>query len=454
MAEVDGHRVLSDRYELIELVGTGGMAEVWRARDLRLGRDVAVKLLWGPAARQSSMRRRIEREARALAALSHRNVVAVYDHGEAEDGGEVRPYLVMEFVDGVDLHQHLETHGPLAVEDATSLLRAVLDAVGSAHDHGIVHGDLKPANVVLGPSGPKVGDFGVARILAEETGTTTVAATPTFAAPEVLRGDRPSPASDLYSAACMGFTMLAGRPPYEGANAWDVASKHLEDPLPDLRELRPDVPPALSDSLRRGMHKNPSRRHPSAKAFAATLQSAPVTIPARAAATAPAREEPDRTEVLDSGPALASVVFLGPLAAWGEAIRRRARRALPRSRRTRTVLVLATALFVLLVGALLVSGTGTDLVSVPDVRGERTATAAQELEAEGFRVDVSYRPVIDGETDVVLETIPAIGGSVAPGARIHIIASALASTPEPVTAAPVVEDDRERRHGKGRDRDD
>ena len=430
------------------------MAEVWRARDLRLGRDVAVKLLWGPAARQSSMRRRIEREARALASLSHRNVVAVYDHGEAEDSdGSPRPYLVMEFVDGVDLHEHLEAQGPMAVDDAAALLRAVLGAVGYAHDKGIVHGDVKPANVVLGPAGPKVGDFGVARILAEETGTTTVAATPSFAAPEVLRGDRATPSSDLYSVACMGYTMLAGHPPYEGANAWDVASKHLEDPVPGLRSIRPDVPPSFENALRRGMDKNPKKRHPTAEAFATTLDDvqAAVTAPTP---TRPSASRPESTEVLGTGPALVSAAFLGPLAAWGEAVRRRARQALPASRRTRGVLIASTVLLVALLLAVLMAGGGTDTVAVPDVRGAQTAAAVQELSTRGFLVDVSYRPVVDGETDVVLETIPTTGDTVAPRSRIHIIASALARTPPPATPAPAPEQDRERGRGQGKDNDD
>lgn len=451
-SELGESRVLNDRYELVERVGTGGMAEVWRARDRRLGRDVAIKLLWGPSASQSSMRRRIEREARALAALSHRNVVGVYDHGEAEDpSGDVRPYLVMEFVDGIDLHRYLEEKGPMSVDDAAALLRATLSAVGSAHDQGIVHGDLKPANVLLGPQGPKVGDFGVARILAEETGTTTVAATPSFAAPEVLRGERPSSASDLYSVACMGFTMLAGRPPYEGTNAWDVASKHLEDPVPFLRSIRPDIPPALDDALRRGMDKSPKRRHRTAQGFAATLDAIHATIPVAVAAP-PTPSRADSTEVLGTGPALASAVFLGPLAGWGEAIRRRARVVLPKSRRRRGVLLLATVLLVAFLAAVLWTDGGTELVAVPDVLGAQTAAASQELSTRGFRVTVSYRPVTEGETDIVLETIPPAGRMFAPGSRIHIVASALTQTPAPVTPEPEPEPEPRGRDETARER--
>ncbi len=244
------HQVLDDRYELVERVGAGGMAEVWSARDARLGRQVAVKVITG--AMDESKRRKFEREARALAAVSHPNIVRVFDYGEATAaGGNVVPYVVMELVDGPDLQRYLTDRGPLAVAEAQDVLGRILAAVEVAHVAGIVHGDLKPANIFMGSHGPKVGDFGVARILGEETGSTTVAATPTFAAPEVLKGERPTTASDVYSAGCLAYQLLAGRPPYEGTNAWEVASKHIEAPVSEDRQgrgqtCRPSWPPRSS----------------------------------------------------------------------------------------------------------------------------------------------------------------------------------------------------------------
>jgi serine/threonine-protein kinase len=396
------------------------------------------------------MRRRIEREARALAAVSHPNIVAVYDYGEARTDGNLKPYVVMELVEGPDLERHLRDKGPLPVDEAVGLLRGILAAVARAHEAGIVHGDLKPANVLLAPGGPKVGDFGVARILAEETGTTTVAATPSFAAPEVLRGERPTPASDVYSAACLAFQMLAGRPPYEGTNAWEVAARHMEDPVPLVSHVRPDVLPWLADAVRQGMEKDPKRRHRTVAAFAAELDAAPATVPlVSSGGDAPGeagREAPrEATEVLPGRPDLRWAAVLGPLAGWGDRIARRPPGA-------RSPLLLAGTLVVvlaILAVVLFSAGSGPRRVEVPDVRGMTSTAAAARLRQSGFRTDLSYRPVTTGEAGVVLETIPAGGQMIDEGAEVHIIASALART-----AAPVVTEEPER-VGKGkRNKDD
>ena len=453
MSATEKPSFLDERYELVELVGSGGMADVWRAHDTRLGRDVAIKLLSGPSARKPAMRKRIEREARALAALSHHNIVGVYDYGEGEGpSGEIQPYIAMELVAGDDLQQHIDRDGPLAVDEATAILRAVLAAMERAHTAGIVHGDLKPANIILGPSGPKVGDFGVARILAEETGTTTLAATPSFAPPEVLRGERPARTSDLYSAGCVTFQMLTGRPPYEGANAWEVSTKHLEAPVPALRDVRADVPIELSNAIARAMEKSPKRRFPSAQSFAEAVAATPAaTVPVSSPAAVGVPGSPS-TEILGDRPDLAAAVFLGPLAEWGERIRGRLQRVWPRVRRSPRALLLGLAVFLALVAALLFTGGGSEQVTVPDVRGMESAAAAAQLRMDGFRTDVTYRPITSGTPDLVLETVPAGGARIEPGTRIHIIASALARTPEP-SPPPVSSEGGERNGERGRGND-
>jgi serine/threonine-protein kinase len=449
--------LFDDRYELVELVGSGGMADVWRARDTRLGRDVAVKVLSGSSARNATMRRRIEREARALAALSHQNIVAVYDYGEAEGPtGEVQPYVAMELVAGSDLQRHIERDGTLAVDEAAAILRAVLAGIAYAHSSGIVHGDLKPANIILGPNGPKVGDFGVARILAEETGTTTLAATPSFAPPEVLRGGRPTESSDVYSAGCVAFQMLTGHPPYEGDNAWDVASKHLGDPIPTVRDVRQDVTPELDDVIRRAMEKDARRRHNSAEAFAAAVEEAPVASSATVPVPVPtATGTPTGTEVLTGRPDLAAVALLGPLAQWGERVRARARNVWTKTQRSPRLLLLGlVTLFAFLAIILFATANdGEQLETVPDVRGLQSSAGAAQLQTAGFKTDVTYRPVTTGTPDIILETRPAHGSQIEPGSEIHVIASALARTPEP-TPSPQSDSNGDRGQGRGRDKDD
>jgi hypothetical protein len=441
-----GRRILEERYELLERIGVGGMAEVWRALDSRLDREVAVKLLPATEAKEASRRHKIEREARALAATSHPNIVAVYDYGEAPapDGaeGEVVPYLVMELVEGPDLHRYLEDKGPLPLGETTELVGGILAAVHRAHEAGVVHGDLKPANVFISPHGPKVGDFGVARILDEETGTTTVAATPTFAAPEILKGERATTASDVYSVACLAFQALTGRPPFEGANAWDVASKHMEAPVPKVRKLRSDVPADLDGAIQKGMEKNPKRRFPDAASFAAALASSVtkaadgVAVPG-AAATAAMPVSPDAPPVGEPTQALttprpnaARIAVLGPFAGVWERLSRRTRGTVHRSPNRRVLLLLLIPLL-LLVAWLAMREPGPEMRELPDVVGERYQDAAAELRLEGFKVDVSFRPVTDDTVGRVIETIPAAEEQVAAGSDVHMIAGALAPTPAP-----------------------
>jgi tRNA A-37 threonylcarbamoyl transferase component Bud32 len=421
---------LDDRYELLEPIGSGGMAEVWKARDKRLGRQVAVKLLPSRAAADPSLRRRIEREARALAALSHPNILAVYD---VDATGE-RPFLVTELVEGPDLHRYLEANGRLDADEAGQIAADILTAVGRAHDAGVVHGDLKPANILMSDHGPKVGDLGVSRILAEETGATTIAATPRCAAPEVFRGARPTAAADVYSAGCVLYEMLAGQPPFDGRNGWELASKHMDEPIPSVRRLRPDVSVDVDEAIRRAMSKDPRRRFRSAEEFADALHVEDATVPV-SAATPVAQTE--RTETLPAPQNLAAVAVFGPFAGvWNRARRwpGRARHTLSRSRNARIATAIGLVVL-LLVLPLSLRGGGNGVV-VPDVRGAQYQAASVLLKLAGFHVkDVSFRPVDRGDGGKVLETIPAAGQKADRGTDIYIIASAMVQTPAPVSAS-------------------
>ena len=368
----------------------------------------------------------------------------------------------MELVDGPDLHRHLAERGPLPVDEAREIMRGVLAAVERAHASGIVHGDLKPGNVFIGSHGPKVGDFGVARILGEETGTTTAAATPTFAAPEVLRGERASAASDVYSAACLAYELLTGRAPYDGANGWEIAQKHFEEPPPRVRRARPDVPNDLETAIQRGMEKRPQRRFASAASFADAIGA---DIPPDAATAPPVdrtvpvaavpETRPDATEVIGApreDPVRAAL--FGPfarVASWF-AERRGRERGDRRSAAAWSPLVagVVAVVLLLLLGSLLLRDRGPESLAIPDVTGEKLSDASATLRERGFTVDVSYRPVTEGEAGRVLETIPASTELAPAGSDVHIIASAFASTPEPVvTKAPEGDgDDRRRARGK------
>ncbi len=265
--------LIADRYELEEIVGTGGMSSVLRARDLQLDRRVAVKILHERYVEDSEYVERFRREARAVAQLSHPNIVTVIDRGN-DDG---RQYIVFEYVDGENLKELVQRTGRLPVRGALELAVAVADGLAFAHDRGLVHRDVKPQNVLLSREGEvKVTDFGIARSLHVEHGVTqtgTVLGTGEYLAPEQASGDPVSPATDVYSLGVVLWELLAGDVPFAGENFVAVALRHINEPLPSLREERPDVSPRLEAAVDRALAKDPARRFSSMAALAEELRA-------------------------------------------------------------------------------------------------------------------------------------------------------------------------------------
>ena len=265
--------LIADRYELEELVGTGGMSSVFRARDRQLERRVAIKILHEHYAGDPEYLERFRREARAVARLSHPNIVTVIDRGD-DDG---RQYIVFEHVEGENLKELVLRTGPLPVQQALELALAVADGLAFAHDQGLVHRDVKPQNVLLSNEGQvKVTDFGIARSLHVEHGVTltgTVLGTGEYLAPEQAGGKPVSPATDVYSLGVVLWELLAGDVPFVGENFVAVALRHVNEPPPSLRERRPDVSPRLEAAVDRALAKDPGRRFPSMAAFAKELRA-------------------------------------------------------------------------------------------------------------------------------------------------------------------------------------
>ncbi|HYN65265.1 MAG TPA: Stk1 family PASTA domain-containing Ser/Thr kinase [Ornithinibacter sp.] len=239
-------KLLGGRYEVGELLGRGGMAEVHRGHDSRLGRQVAIKMLRSELARDNTFLARFRREAQSAAGLNHASIVAVYDHGEdllTETGGaHVKvPYIVMEFVDGKTLRQVLTERGNLPPTEALRITEGVLDALAYSHRNGIVHRDIKPANVMIAADGSiKVMDFGIARAMADANATMTqtsaVIGTAQYLSPEQAQGQSVDERSDLYSTGCLLFELLTGRPPFLGESPVSVAYQHVgEPPMPPSR---------------------------------------------------------------------------------------------------------------------------------------------------------------------------------------------------------------------------
>ena len=249
------------------------MSTVFRAHDRQLERRVAIKILHEHYADDPEYLERFRREARAVAKLSHPNIVTVIDRGD--DGG--RQYIVFEHVEGENLKELVVRSGRLPVRRALELALDVADGLAFAHDHGLVHRDVKPQNVLLSREGEvKVTDFGIARSLHVEHGVTqtgTVLGTGEYLAPEQASGKQVSPATDVYSLGVVLWELLAGDVPFVGENFVAVALRHVNEPPPSLRERRPDVTPRLEAAVERALAKDPARRFPSMTAFAKELRA-------------------------------------------------------------------------------------------------------------------------------------------------------------------------------------
>ncbi|HEV8686904.1 MAG TPA: protein kinase, partial [Gaiellaceae bacterium] len=238
-----GVEVIGGRYELEELVGSGGMSSVYRAHDKLLERKVALKILHERYGEDDEYVERFRREARAVAQLAHPNIVTVIDRGE--DGG--RQFIVFEYVDGENLKQIVEREGPLALDEVVSFGLEIARGLAFAHEHGIVHRDVKPQNVLLNGDGhAKVTDFGIARTLDVEKGVTqtgTVLGTSDYIAPEQASGQAVSRETDVYSLGVVLFELLTGRVPFTGESFVAVALQHVNEPPPSVLERRPETPP-------------------------------------------------------------------------------------------------------------------------------------------------------------------------------------------------------------------
>jgi serine/threonine protein kinase len=283
---VEVQETLGGRYKLLHELGTGGMAVVWRARDEVLGRPVAVKVLAGRFAGDPQSRARIRDEARAAATLSHPNIAQVYDYGESTDGGTPRPYVVMELVNGPTLQQRVAS-GPLPPRTVFRICGEVAAALAAAHADGLVHRDIKMANIMVTATGAKVVDFGIAAAVGPASPEEMLVGTPAYLAPERLTGAAVQAASDVYALGVLLYRLLAHEPPWTVETTTQMLNAHIyiePSPLPRL----PGVPPEVADLIDRCLRKTPTER-PTAAEVSATLGDA------AEAALLPVRGEPTRS---------------------------------------------------------------------------------------------------------------------------------------------------------------
>jgi hypothetical protein len=410
-------RVLGGRYELRVLVGQGTFGRVYRGHDRRLGRAVAVKVIKPWWIEDPQWAARFEREAQLMARVSHPGIVQIFDTGR--DRGQL--YYVAELVEGDSLADRLAA-GPLPAPQARELAEQLCRALAHAHAQRVVHRDVKPANVLIDRTGRvKVGDFGVARLAESATDAPagTVVGTPRYMAPEQARGDPPTPATDVYGAGVVLYEMLAGRPPFTGGSAVELALRHLGEPPPPLP---PATPPALARIVARALAKDPAERYPSAREMADALAAAR----AEGGATAP---------TLGRAP-----VPLGARRGPGRAPTLVGARPAPR----RNFNPLERRRYVLLwTGALLLLGTmlavallaGSSTVRVPDLQRLSRAGAAAQARGRHLRVRFSSRYDASAPAGSVVTQRPAPGARVGVGATVRVVLSA---GPRPVLVPQLV----------------
>lgn len=378
-------RVLANRYEVGELIGAGGMADVFQGRDTRLSRPVAIKILRSDLARDPAFLARFRREAQAAAGLNHPAIVSVYDTGEEMSDSGVLPYIVMEQVNGKTIREVIRSGERLPISRAIAVTRGILEALEYSHRNGIIHRDIKPANVMLTTAGDvKVMDFGIARALDDASATVThawtVVGTANYLSPEQARGEIADSRSDIYSVGCLLYELLTGRPPFLGDTPVAIAYQHVSSDFIPVSQLNEELPLGIDNIISGALSKDPLARYQSAS------------------------EMLDDINRLDRG----------------EEVKKK----IPNPKRRKLILAAAVAVIVLVASAgYLISRipTPVTLLTLTDVSGLTESQARDAL--NGFVVTVQRAPDPRVPADRVASQTPTAGSKVAPGSEVQIILS-------------------------------
>ncbi|UDI78466.1 Stk1 family PASTA domain-containing Ser/Thr kinase [Staphylococcus taiwanensis] len=265
-------KLISDRYKVVDKLGGGGMSTVYLAEDTILNRKVAIKAISIPQNEKEETMKRFEREVNNATQLSHKNIVEVYDVQEDEECF----FLIMEYIDGPTLSEYIHSHGPLNVDTAIEFTEQILNGVKQAHEKRIIHRDIKPQNILIDKNKTlKIFDFGIAKALSETSMTQTnhVLGTVQYLSPEQAKGETTNESTDIYSIGIVLYEMIVGEPPFNGETAVSIAIKHIQDTIPNITDLRPDIPQALSNVVLRATEKDPDNRYQNVKEMKDDLSS-------------------------------------------------------------------------------------------------------------------------------------------------------------------------------------
>ena len=428
--------VIADRYELDAVIGSGGMSEVFAATDTLIGREVAVKMLRIDLAKDPNFRERFRREAQNSGRLSHSSIVAVFDTGEVDKDGTSVPYIVMERVQGRNLREVVTEDGVFTPVEAASILIPVCEALQASHDAGIIHRDVKPANIMItNTGGVKVMDFGIARAVNDSTSamtqTSAVIGTAQYLSPEQARGKPADARSDIYATGCVMYELVTGKPPFEGESPFAVAYQHVqEDPTPPsdfIADLTPTSAVNVDAVVLTAMAKHPADRYQTASEMAADLGRLSRNAVSHAArAHVETEEEPEtrfstRTSTQVAPTAGVAAAGAGSGSGSGSDSRKRGSRGL-------TALAIVLSLGVVgVAGAFtydyFANSSSTATNAIPNVEGLPQQEALAELQAAGFVVSIVEEASADVAEGLVIRANPSVGSEIRQGATVTITVS-------------------------------
>jgi len=416
---------LGDRYDVGQVIGRGGMAEVYEGTDRRLNRRVAIKVLRPDLARDPMFQERFRREAQSAAGLNHPNIVAIYDTGEdliGDGANQVSvPYIVMEFVDGVTL-RHMLNNGPrILPERALEVIAGVLAALDYAHRHGIVHRDIKPANIMINTNGDaKVMDFGIARAMSDAatsvTATSAVMGTAQYLSPEQARGELVDARSDIYSSGCVLYELLTGVTPFNGDSPVAIAYQHVNEPPKPPSTLDNSIPTSLDSITLGALAKSPSNRYQTAAEMRSDVERSIAGMPIVA-------RQNHATEAIPNNAPTAAIPIVDGLPGTVAVAPPKTTNNRARWFFTGFATVLAASLIFLLGDNLF--NTGPETVAVPNVKAQTVEEATLALTEVGLIVGTQTPQADDNAPKgTIIGQDPAAGELIELGQAVNLIVSA------------------------------
>lgn len=385
------NKVLNDRYEIIELIGRGGMAYVYKAKDLKLNRFVAVKVLREEYTENEQFVKKFDRESQAAAGLSHPNIVSVYDVGVQ---GNIY-YIIMEYVDGITLKQYLDKKGYLDYKETTHFIIEIAKALKCAHEHKIIHRDIKPHNILLTKNlVPKVADFGIARAITSSTITMTnqTMGSVHYISPEQARGGFVDERSDIYSLGIMYYELLTGQLPFDEENTVSIAIKHIQDQLNPPKNLVEEIPQSVNDVVVKMTNKKPEDRYQNCDELIEDLEKIMENPNALVAGNADNLLSNDETQII-GGDSLFKIepttsIPGGLLEENDNEDLEEELDASRKKRRNRILIAVISIIAALAIVVVAVNAFSNQRVTVPDLRGRTQEEAQQELESLGLTLEV------------------------------------------------------------------